>query len=130
MKILACSLFLCLCTLVFAQDAKISSSKDSSEETINFFTMNAAHFPKSEISKIDLKMPSLFEQGQYKIYGNWHLPAQNFHMFCPSGGNQTNSLIGTQSVFNFKWSKTRITTTYTFDEMGNLMNSEITFGGN
>ena len=131
MKYFAFSLLLCLSLTISAQELSgFSIERSPTDQSINFFELNTSHFPSSEISKINLKMPSLYEQGQFSTEDNWSTPTVDARVFCPTGGNPINGLIGTQSVFNFQLSKTRVTTIYTFDVMGNLVNSEIIFGGN
>ncbi|MDW3195499.1 MAG: hypothetical protein R8G66_24190 [Cytophagales bacterium] len=131
MKYFAFSLLICFSLAVSAQELSgFPNEHSSTDPSINFFELNTPHFPSTEISKINLKMPSLYEQGQFGTEDNWSTPSVDTRVFCPTGGNPINGLIGTQSVFNFQLSKTRVTTIYTFDVMGNLVNSEIIFGGN
>ena len=131
MKYVACSLLICLSLTISAQEfSKFTTEHSLPDQSLNFFDLNTSHFPSLEISKINLKMPSLYQQGQFKTEENWLNPSIDARVFCPTGGNPINGLIGTQAVFNFKLSKTRVTTIHTFDVMGNLMNSEIIFGGN
>lgn len=131
MKYIVFSLLFCFALSISAQDSHdFSLENPTTEQAINFFELNTSHFASVEFNKINLKMPSLYEQGQFKIEDNWLTPSIDARVFCPTGGNPINGLIGMQSVFNFKLSKTRVTTIYTFDVMGNLTNAEIIFGGN
>jgi hypothetical protein len=130
MKALASSLLLFYCIMAAAQDSKsLTTVAFNSDQPINFFSINTNYSPKLDKSEINLKLPSIYAHGEFKSKDQWLMPLQDLDFICPPGSNQINGFIGFQSVNTLNLFNSKAVNRFTFDAMGNLVNTELTFGG-
>lgn len=131
MKTLACSVLLFLCYTVSAQEANAYLPfKINKEKSTNFFSLNNDNLPKLEQSKINLKLPSLYVLGSFQGKDQWVMPGLDFDEICPAGSSGNQGFLGFQTVNSFKLFNSKAVNRFTFDDMGNLRSTEISFGSN
>ncbi len=129
MKILSSTFLLMFCFVVAAQDSPLLENNPE-KTSINFFSMNASHLPEVELPKVQLKLPELTAQNAFQNTDLWMMVTHEFPNFCIAGNDQANGFLAFRTIKHFKLGKTRVTNTLTFDQMGNLQQSELIFGGN
>ncbi len=130
MKTIICLFLVCFCFIAMAQEMNYATSvKLNVKNSLNFFSINTSHLPEWEKTGIDLKLPSIYILGPFRTKDNWVMPTQDLDMICPPGGSRINGFMGFQSVNTINLFNAKAVSRFTFDTMGNLVNSELTFGG-